>query len=219
MASSAIFSSLRRRKSPTFQAFVTPVDLTEMALLATLTAVSSEIVSSFSGKFLVFQRRNSRSLVRKIEFHDLNQEILTLLDVFPWDDLGLSDDVMEQIELLQKQSRKAKLLIDKQDEVLRCKFYSFLDEFEGGRIPDSVELYRFFVERLGIMDVKSFVVEIEFLEERIVNHEGDIEPMASVLNGFVALARYSRFLIFGFENDEMEVGFGKNKKVKRRPNV
>ncbi|XP_074329155.1 U-box domain-containing protein 17 isoform X2 [Apium graveolens] len=275
MASSAIFSSLRRRKSPTFQAFVTPVDWSEMALLATLTAVSSEIVSSFSGKSWVFQRRNSRSLVRKIEvfvvlfeyvgelglnlpksavvcfqemyillyrskilldycvqssklwlllqnhsisgqFHDLNQEILTLLDVFPWDDLDLSDDVMEQIELLQKQSRKAKLLIDKQDEVLRCKFYSFLDEFEGGRIPESVELYRFFVERLGIMDVKSFMVEIEFLEEQIVNHDGDIEPMASVLNGFVAMTRYSRFLIFGFENDEMEGGFCKNKKVKRR---
>ncbi|KAL1829624.1 hypothetical protein DCAR_0208966 [Daucus carota subsp. sativus] len=275
MASSAIFSSLRRRKSPTFQAFVTPVDLTEMALLATLSAVSSELVLSFSGKPLVFQRRNARSLVRKIEvfvvlfeyvgelgldlpksavvcfqemyillyrskilldycvqssklwlllqnhaisgqFHDLNQEILTLLDVFPWDDLDLSDDVMEQIELLQKQSKKSKLLIDKQDEVLRCKFYSFLDEFEDGRIPDSRELYRFFVERLRILDVKSFMVEIEFLEEQIVNHEGDIEPMACVLNGFVALVRYSRFLLLGFENDEMEVGFGENKKVKRR---
>ncbi|KAK1391304.1 hypothetical protein POM88_010360 [Heracleum sosnowskyi] len=99
---------------------------------------------------------------------------------------------MEQIELLQKQSRKAKLLIDKQDEVLRCKFYSFLDEFEGGRIPDLVELYRFLVERLGIMDVKSFVVEIEFLEERIVNHEGDIEPMASVLNGFILHIKFPK---------------------------
>ncbi|GLT32687.1 hypothetical protein SLA2020_073340 [Shorea laevis] len=123
-------------------------------------------------------------------------------------DVELSDDVKEQVELLQKQSRSAKLYIDGNDENLRLRFFSFLDEFENGRIPNPVELSVFFVERLGITDAKSCRGEIEFLEEQIVHHEGDVEPTASVLNGFVAITRYCRFLLFGFEEDEIELGFG-----------
>ncbi|XP_052201243.1 U-box domain-containing protein 17 [Diospyros lotus] len=276
MASAAIFSSLRRRRSPSLEAFLAPVDLTEAALVETLAAVSGELVSSFSGKTLAFQRRNSRSLVRKVEvflvlldhlresglgsglsatailclkelylllyrskmlleycflssklwlllqnhsisghFHDLSQEISTLLDVFPLEELNLSDDVREQVELLQKQSRRSKLFIDKHDDELRLKFYSFLDKFENGRVPDPVELNSFFVEELGIRGSRSFRLEIEFLEEQIVNHEGDIEPTVSVLNGFVALIRYCRFLLFGFDEDEMGLRSGKQRKVKK----
>ncbi|CAK9148077.1 unnamed protein product [Ilex paraguariensis] len=275
MASAAIFSSLRRRRSPSIEAFLAPVDLADVALLETLATVSVELISVFSGKTVAFQRKNSRSLIRKIElfvvliefvrdsglafpstanlcfkemylllyrskilldycfqssklwlllqnhtisghFHDLNQEISTLMDVFPLQDLNLDhDDVREQIELLKRQSKSAKLLIDKHDESLRLKLYSFLNEFENGKIPDPVELYTFFVEKLGICDVRSCRVEIEFLEEQIVNHEGDVEPNASVLNGFVALTRYCRFLLFGFEGGEVELEIGKHKKPKK----
>ncbi|XVE88250.1 hypothetical protein DITRI_Ditri19aG0054800 [Diplodiscus trichospermus] len=278
MATAAIFSSLRRRRSPSLEAFLAPVDLTEVALVQTLAALSSELVSCFSSKVFFFQRRNSRSLIRKLEifvvmleylrdsgsgsmsslpstailcfkelylllyrskilldycaqssklwlllqnhsisghFHDLNQEISTLLDVFPIKDLGLSDDVREQVELLQKQVRKAKLYVDKSDENLRVLFFSFLNEFENGRIPNHVDLRLFFVERLGIRDANSCRCEIEFLEEQIVNHEGDIEPTASVLNGFVAITRYCRFLLFGFEEDEVQMSFGNQKKPRK----
>ncbi|WOG86572.1 hypothetical protein DCAR_0205787 [Daucus carota subsp. sativus] len=281
MASAAIFSSLRRRRSPSVDAFVAPVDLTDGALLNTLFAVTSEMTSSlsgvtsaFGGGGLMFQRRNSRALVRKIKvihvmlenlcelgsnlpgsavlclremylvlyrckvlldyclqssvlwlliqnhsisgnFHDLSLEISTLLDVFPLGDVELSDDVREQIELLRKQCRNTRLLIDKQDEILRRKLFSFLYEFESGRVPETMELYLFFVDKLRITDVKSFRAEIEFLEEQIVNQEGDIEPTASVLYGFVALARYCRFLLFGFKNGESGLR-DKLKKGKRR---
>ncbi|KAK8524560.1 hypothetical protein V6N12_029425 [Hibiscus sabdariffa] len=278
MASAAIFSSLRRRRSPSLEAFLAPVDLTEVALVQTLATLSSELVSCYSSDVFFFQRRNSRSLIRKIEvflllleylrdsgsgsmsnlpstavlcfkelylllyrskilldycsqssklwlllqnhsisghFHDLNQEISTLLDVFPIKEINLSDDVREQVELLQKQARKAKLYLDKSDENLRLRFFSFLDEFEHGRIPNHVELRLFFVERLGIKDAKSCRSEIDFLEEQIVNHEGDIEPTASVLNGFVAITRYCRFLLFGFEEDKLQLSFG-NKKTPRK---
>ncbi|CAK9152642.1 unnamed protein product [Ilex paraguariensis] len=271
MVSAGIFSSLRRRRSPSIEAFLVPVDLSDGPLLETLAA---ELISEFSGKTMRFQRKNSRSLIRKIQvfvgllefvrdsslklpstenlcfkelylllyrskilldycfqssklwlllqnhsisghFHDLNQEISTLLDVFPLEELNLNDDVREQIELLKRQSKRAKLFIDKHDESLRIKLYSFLSEFENGKIPDPVELCSFFVEMLGICDARSCRVEIEFLEEQIVNHEGDVEPTASVLKGFVALTRYCRFLLFGFEDDEVEVGIGKHKKPKK----
>ncbi|GKU94353.1 hypothetical protein SLEP1_g7856 [Rubroshorea leprosula] len=274
MATAAIFSSLRRRRSPSLEAFLAPVDLSDVALVQMLASIAATLVCCFSEKCFFFQRRNSRSLIRKIEvfvvlleylkesgstlpstvtlcfkelylllyrskilldycaessklwlllqnhsisghFHDLNQEISTLLDVFPMKDVELSDDVREQVELLQKQSRSAKLYIDGNDENLRLRFFSFLDEFENGRIPNPVELRVFFVERLGITDAKSCRGEIVFLEEQIVNHEGDVEPTASVLNGFVAITRYCRFLLFGFEEDEIELGSGNQKKLRK----
>ncbi|KAK9936638.1 hypothetical protein M0R45_013467 [Rubus argutus] len=274
MACGAIFSSLRRRRSPSLEAFLAPVDLSDVALVQTLVSVTSEIVSSFSDKLFYFQRRNSRSLVRKVEvflvllecltdtasalpwtaviclkelylllyrskilldycaqssklwlllqnhpisghFHDLNQEISTLLDVFPIEDVELGEDVREQIELLQRQARRARLFIDKGDDELRMQFFRFLHEFEKGRTPDSDDLYLFFVERLGIRDAKSCRHEIEFLEEQIVNHEGDVEPTVPVLNGFVAFTRYCRFLLFGFEEDEVELGIGSQKKPRK----
>ncbi|XP_044496783.1 U-box domain-containing protein 17 [Mangifera indica] len=270
MATAAIFSSLRRRRSPSLQAFLAPVDLTDVALLQTLVTISSELVSCFSNKPLFFQRRNFRSLIRKVEvfrvlleclrdsgsvlpstavlcfkelylllyrckilldyceqsskfwlliqnhsisghFHDLNQEISTLLDVFPVNDVELSEDVREQVDLMQRHARKAKLYIDKRDDSLRVKCFYFLDEFENGRVPNHVELRSFFVENLEIKDAKSCRTEIEFLEEQIVNHEGDVEPSAAVLNGFVAVTRYCRFLLFGYEEDVVALGIGNQK--------
>ncbi|KAL9392323.1 hypothetical protein Peur_016243 [Populus x canadensis] len=276
MATAAIFSSLRRRRSPSLEVFLAPVDFTDVGLVQTLVSLSTELVSSFSGKSLFFQRKNSRSLIRKIEifvvlleylrdsgvgsalssptfacfkelylllyrskilldycvrssklwlllqnhsisghFHDLNQEISTLLDVFPLDDVELSEDVREQIDLMQTQSRRTRLLIDKDEEALRVRLFSFLDEFENGRIPGLAELRLFFVEGLGIKDAKSCITEIEFLEEQIVSHEGDIEPTTSVLNGFVAIARYCRFLLYGFGENEVELQIGNQKRRRK----
>lgn len=267
MASAAIVSSLRRRRSPSLEAFLAPVDLNEVALVRTLATISMELIFAFSDRPWPFQRKNSRSLIRKIEvflvlleflrdcnlslpsaavlcfkelylllyrskilldyclqssklwlllqnqsisghFHDLNQEISTLLDVFPMEELELTEDIREQLELLQKQVRRAKLFLDKNDEGLRLRLYSFLDDFGSGQIPDPVELRLFFVDRLGIRDAKSCRAEIEFLEEQIYSHEGDVEPNVAVLNGFVALTRYCRFLLFGFEESEVEMSIG-----------
>ncbi|XP_028764729.1 U-box domain-containing protein 17-like [Neltuma alba] len=276
MASGAIFSSLRRRRSPSLDAFLAPVDLTDVSLVQTVVSVASELVSCFSGRSFFFQRKNSRAFIRKVEvfqllleylrdsgtdipmtglvclkelylllyrskilldycaqsgrlwlllqnhsvsghFHDLNKEISTLLDVFPTKDVQLSEDIREQIELLQKQSRRAELFIDKKDDELRTEFLSYLDEFENGRVPDSAGLRSFFIKKLQILDARSCREEIESLEEQIINHEGDVEPTVSVLNGLVALTRYSRFLLFGFEEDEVELENGNQmKKLKKR---
>lgn len=271
MASAAIFSSLRRSRSPTLDAFLAPVDLENdvVGLLKTLTSIASDLISSFSDKTPPFQKKNSRSLIRKIElfvvlldsvresgewwsnlpstvvlcfkelylllyrskilldyctqssklwlllqnpsisghFHDLNQEISTLLDVFPMNKLNslISDDVKEQINLLQKQSRRNKLFIDKHVESLRLKFFKLLNEIGTGNIPNSEEFHDFFVTKLGILDARACRVEIEFLEEQIVNHGSDLEPSASVLGGVIAMIRYCRFLLFGFEEDEVEI--------------
>ncbi|XP_043725910.1 U-box domain-containing protein 17-like [Telopea speciosissima] len=133
-----------------------------------------------------------------------------LLDIFPLKELELSLDIREHIELMQSQSSKAKSFIDQLDEMLRLQLFSFPEEFERGHIPDQEELHILFIDRLGIRDAKTCRAEIEFLEEQIYNLEGDVEPTVSVLNGFVALTRYCRFLLFGFEDEEM--GTGNHKK-------
>ncbi|KAK9285962.1 hypothetical protein L1049_025164 [Liquidambar formosana] len=275
MATAAIFSSLRRRRSPSVEAFLAPIRLNESTLIQTLIVVGKELLSSFSNKSLPFHSKNFKSLIRKIEifvlffeylkdygsddlpptailcfkelyillfrskmlldycaqsstlwlvlqncsissnFHDLNGQISTVLDVFPLEEVELCEDVREQIELLKKQLKRAKLFIDQRVEAMRLELYGFLDEFEVGRVPDGKKLQVFFVERLRIRDAKSCRSEIEFLEELIHHHEGDVEPTSSVLKGVVALIRYCRFLIFGCEEDEEIMGLGNRKKARK----
>lgn len=274
MAAAAIFSALRKRRSPSLEAFLAPVDLSDVPLVETLAIVATEVVSRFSEKSFFFQRRNSRSLIRKLEvclvfleflkdtdavlphtallclkelylllyrskilldycsessklwmllqndsisghFNDLNLELLTFLDVFPLDEVELGVDVREQVQLLQKQLRRTRMFVEERDKASRIRLLSFLDEFENGRLPNSRELREFFVDKLKIRNAKSCRAEIEYLEEQIVNHEGDVEPTVAVLNGFVAFTRYSRFFLFGFEEDEVESGASNQKILKK----
>ncbi|XP_051133756.1 U-box domain-containing protein 17-like isoform X2 [Andrographis paniculata] len=250
MASAAMFSSLRRRRSPTVEAFLAPVDISDAAVLETLRAISAEVVSSFSDAlrdvefaeaaptvFLCLKEMHlllyrCKILIDYVDvssklwlllqnhsisghFHDLNQEISTLLDVFPLGEISLSEDVKEHIELLCNQARRSKIFIDDHDDWLGLRLYHFFDEFDHGRIPESTELHNFFVENLGICSVKSCRAEIEFLEEMIVNHGGDLEPTASILYGFVAIMRYCRFLLFDSEDEEDELGNWSYRTVKK----
>ncbi|KAF8108881.1 hypothetical protein N665_0104s0192 [Sinapis alba] len=257
-----MFASSRRRQSPSLEVFLSPVYLSGVPLLETLSSISSEIVSCFRDARFSFQRRNSRSLIRKVQvvtvllqhleestsldstatlllcfkelhlllhnskfllrycahssklwlllqtpslssfFHDLSKDYSTLLDVLLHvDSLGcLRDDVREQLELfLHKQNSSSD---SNEETLLRNRLYSFLDEFENGRVPNTEELSFFFVEKLGIKDQKSFRDEIEFLEEQIKSYYGcDLEPTRSVINGFVDITRYVMFLLFKIEDE------------------
>ncbi|KAG0457829.1 hypothetical protein HPP92_022986 [Vanilla planifolia] len=128
-------------------------------------------------------------------FHDLNIEIATLLDVFPLREIGIPADVMEQIDLLHRQCQRSKLFVDPRDEALRLTIFSFLEEFEKGRIPDPAQLRTAFVHRLGIRNPNSCRTEIEYLEEQIYSQYEETDP--SLLGGMVALVRYGRFRLFG----------------------
>lgn len=133
-------------------------------------------------------------------FHDLTQEIATILDVFPFKRFDLAADLREQLQLLHRQARRSKLYVDPRDESLRLRIFSFLAEFEQGRAPDQAELESVFFDRLGIRNAQTCRSEIDFLEEQIfIGEEGSGDPL--VLGGVVALTRYCRFLLFGFVED------------------
>ncbi|XP_008794161.3 U-box domain-containing protein 17-like [Phoenix dactylifera] len=277
MSSALAFLSLRRRRSPLAGAFFAPADLSDLSLIQILAGLAADLVASHSDPRAQFQRRNSRSLVRKVEillslfeflgdsfsspsspppfsrsailcfrefyifvyrakllleycsqssrlwlllrnpqisgyFHDLNKEMATLLDVLPLDDLHLTADVREQIELLQRQTRRSRIYVHPEDEELRRKIFSFLEKFERGEVPDPEELRSAFVDQLGIRDGMACRSEIEFLEEQIYTQEEDADP--PVLAGVVALTRYCRFLLFGFQEIHVERGSNPAKKLR-----
>lgn len=176
---------------------------------ATLCFKEIHILLGRSKNLLVYCAQSSRIwlLLQSVQisgqFHDLNQEISTLLDVLPLGDLALAADVHEQIELLQRQARRSKLFLDPREEALRRRLYSFIDEFDKGRSPDLSELREFFVDGLAIREASACKAEIDFLEEQIYNEEevGNI----SFLHSVVALARYARFSLFGFDADAGEI--------------
>lgn len=49
----------------------------------------------------------------------------------------------------------------------------------------------------------------------MVNYDGDIELIFFVFNGFVVLICYCRFLLYGFEKDDIDVVFGIFKKMRK----
>lgn len=97
-------------------------------------------------------------------------EILMVLDIFPLQEINLCEDVEEQIEVLKKHLARKKVFTDPQDEAMRKRLLSFVEEFEAGRIPEYVELKTFFWDRLGIQDAKTFRSEMKFLGDLIRNH-------------------------------------------------
>ncbi|XP_078429242.1 U-box domain-containing protein 17-like [Wolffia australiana] len=129
-------------------------------------------------------------------FHDVAQEMATLMDVLPARELALDDDLLEQIELLRRQSHRPPPSLDPRDDALRRRVSAFLDGFCNGQPPDPATLHRVFVAELGIRDAASCRAEIDFLEERIHAQEDDLDDPA-LAHAVVALARYARFALFG----------------------
>lgn len=142
------------------------------------------------------------------QFHELEHEISTLLDIFPLNELCLSSDLLEHVELLRRQVGSSRLRIDIRDEELRVQVFSFINEFEEQRLPDLADLKITFLDRIGILDAGDFESEIEFLEEKIYkNRESVAEVDSATIAGVIAVARYSKYLLFGIN----ETGQGKHK--------
>lgn len=147
-------------------------------------------------------------------FHDLEREISTLLDVLPLDELRLAADVWEHVELLRRQVGSCGMYVDDEDEELRLKVMSFLEEFGKERIPDVSDLKSTFTDRIGMMDAGDFEFEIEFLQSRILNREGAVDDGVDLgtIAGVIAVVRYSRFSLFGTQEAEES-----EKRTTRRP--
>ncbi|KAK8675598.1 hypothetical protein V6N13_033663 [Hibiscus sabdariffa] len=208
MASAAIFSSLRRRRSPCLEAFLAPVDLTEVALVQTLATISSELISCFTSKVSFFQRRNYRSLIRKMEV------FLVMLECLRDSGSGSMSSLPATAILCFKELYlllyRSKILLEYCAQ--SSKLWLLLQNLSiSGHFHDLNQEISTLLDVFPLNDVGLS----DDVREQIVAHEGDIEPTACVLNGFVAVTRYCRFLLFGFEEDEVKLPFGNQKKPRK----
>lgn len=131
-------------------------------------------------------------------FRDIFRAIAMSLDVFPFGSVDLSDEVNELIELLVRQTRKARSDVDPDDSRVINDIIWILGRFEDGVAPDPREI-KPVLEYLGIRKWSNCNKEVKFLDSEIaaeyLNEEKKKEvELLSSLMGFMC---YCRVVIFG----------------------
>ncbi|CAA7389281.1 unnamed protein product [Spirodela intermedia] len=128
------------------------------------------------------------------DFHELTRSLSRLLCVFPVSDLGLGEDSVELVELLQKQCRRSSAAVDPEDEELRSEILEMVGDLEQKIIPDHSKLENMF-ERLGVNDFMKLCKEIERLEVEIPDR---VDPNRTArMTALLGLLRYGKCVLFG----------------------
>lgn len=129
------------------------------------------------------------------DFHEITRDLSRLLCIFPVSDLGLGDDSVELVDLLQKQCRRSSAAVDPEDEELRSEILEMVgDHSKLEIVPDHPKLENMF-ERLGVNDFKNLCEEIERLEVEIRDR---VDPnRAATMTALLGLLRYGKCVLFG----------------------
>lgn len=127
-------------------------------------------------------------------FHKLTGELSTLLDVFPLQELNLSDDVLELIFLIRKQCSESKTLLGEEQIKLRNNVVFVLEGIKREIVPNPTNLASIF-EKLEIRDSSSCRGEIESLQEEIQNRNEE-QPKYEIV-ALIGLVRYAKCVLFG----------------------
>ncbi|KAK9676939.1 hypothetical protein RND81_11G111400 [Saponaria officinalis] len=134
-------------------------------------------------------------------FHNLDREILCILDVINWEDMNLTDDIAKLIEFMKKKLGQEKIFVDQVEESLKRTIFGFYEALEAGEVPDLTNIHKYFVQDLGITDAKTWRLESESIEDLIIRHENDSCVPLPVLRGFAALMQYGKLLIFSVQEE------------------
>ncbi|XP_050377009.1 U-box domain-containing protein 19-like [Argentina anserina] len=151
------------------------------------------------------------------QFRVLIRAISTDLDVLPLSLIDVEDEVKEMVELVRRQSRKAKFELDASDRNAKKLVLSILDQFEKGIEPDSGEVKRV-LDYLGIRSWTHCNMEIKFLEEEIAfEYSESDEREVPFLSSLVGFLTYCRGVIFEKSDngnlDETQAEFTSNMEV------
>ncbi|CAJ1948424.1 unnamed protein product [Sphenostylis stenocarpa] len=146
-----------------------------------------------------FSNGSKFNLLMQIEtvadtFHRLTAELSTLLDVFPLQELNLTDDVRDLVILIRKQCSESRPFIGTEQINLRYDVVSVLDRIKNEIVPDQAHLSSIF-EKLEIRDASSCRAEIENLEEEI--HNRSEEQAKTDLVALIGLVRFAKCVLFG----------------------
>ncbi|KAJ4971877.1 hypothetical protein NE237_004976 [Protea cynaroides] len=136
-------------------------------------------------------------------FHQITVEVAALLDVFPFKEFHLSDDVKELVVLLQ--SYEAKALVDPIAESLRQEVLQMLDRIERGIVPEQSKLESLF-EGLGLRDSTNCRDEIDRLEDEIQCPASANEKLTVQMVALVGLVRYGKCVLYGASSPKSSFG-------------
>ncbi|XAR50161.1 Ubiquitin--protein ligase [Bertholletia excelsa] len=156
-----------------------------------------------------------QSHVISTQFRVLIRNIATALDVLPLDSIDVSTEVRELVELVAKQSRKAKFELHPNDETATERVVLIINQFEDGFEPDLSSIKRV-LDYLEIQTWSDSHNEIKFLEEEITSKylEGDKRELP-LLNSSLGFMSYCRGVIF----ESNEYGVTETDQLENRCNL
>ncbi|KAB2001452.1 hypothetical protein ES319_D12G302900v1 [Gossypium barbadense] len=139
------------------------------------------------------------------QFRVLIRTVATALDILPLNSMDICGEVMELVELVAKQARKARIEIDPNDERAMRRVLSVLDLFEKGIEPE-FQVLKWVLDYLEIKTWSDCNKEIKFLEEQWVESEEREVPFLSSLLGFMCYCRVRIFDTLDYQNaDQTDV--------------
>ncbi|MBA0690087.1 hypothetical protein Goari_007783 [Gossypium aridum] len=139
------------------------------------------------------------------QFRVLIRTVATAFDILPLNSMDICGEVMELVELVAKQARKARIEIDPNDERAMRRVLSVLDLFEKGIEPE-FQVLKWVLDYLEIKTWSDCNKEIKFLEQQWVESEEREVPFLSSLLGFMCYCRVRIFDTLDYQNaDQTDV--------------
>lgn len=136
------------------------------------------------------------------QFLELEQEMATALDILPLSLLDVSCEVREQVELVHRQVKKAKLYKDPSEEQLRADTQSVMGELERKETPSVAKLRRVMTS-MELNSAKDCEKEVGRLEEEAAEGEWEAGKVSEI-NGLVSLVRYCKCVLYGGEEEDQQ---------------
>ncbi|KAI4317462.1 hypothetical protein L6164_025329 [Bauhinia variegata] len=135
-------------------------------------------------------------------FRVLSRSIATALDVFPLSSVQISQEAKEQVELLMRQARKARLEVEPDDEQVMMGLFSILNQFENRITPSKSDL-KWVLAHIGIRKWSDCNKALKFLDSEMglecLNEEKRNVAFLSSLMGFMS---YCRCVVYNVVDDE-----------------
>ncbi|GAV77172.1 U-box domain-containing protein [Cephalotus follicularis] len=186
---SILFEELLRNSISVFSSS-TLLCIQEMYIVLHRIKTLIEDCSNGSKMWLLMQNESMAN-----NFHQLTVDLSTLLDIFPCNEVDLSQDVEELVVLIRKQcAAGTKSFVEIRDSNLKDEVLSMIDRIKREIVPDPSKLKVIFHD-LGLIDSAHCWHEIESLEDEIQNQIDD--KSKSELVALIGLVRYSKCVLFG----------------------
>uniref|UniRef100_A0A5B7AI49 RING-type E3 ubiquitin transferase n=1 Tax=Davidia involucrata TaxID=16924 RepID=A0A5B7AI49_DAVIN len=126
-----------------------------------------------------------------VRFHSVYDKLSQALDGMPYDELGISDEVKEQTELMRVQLRRAKRRTDTQDMELAMDMMVVLSTKYDDRNADSASIERL-ANKLSLHTVEDLKTETiamrKLVKERGGQHAESTQQIIDLLNKFKRIA-------------------------------